>query len=78
MSSNTDRVARALLAVGTILLVAIIVINLWFVAASRTGQLSDRIMQIEDQLTYISCLMLIGDGERTPEAVASCQVARDG
>ena len=66
---------RTLLTVGTLILTAVLVLNIYAAAAGRTiPEITTRLDMIENQLTYLSCINLIPPEGRTIEAVAVCQV----
>jgi hypothetical protein len=75
MTEGADPIVRGLLWVGTFVLAAILSINVWIAASGQgVSRVTDRLERVESQLTYVSCLLLIPDEERTPDAVATCQV----
>jgi hypothetical protein len=72
MGHLTD-LARLIVAVFVGVMLAILV----FIAISRSPGHDDifqRQQMIEDQLRYMSCLLLIEPADRIPDAVAACQV----
>jgi hypothetical protein len=57
--------------VGVLLAVAVLI------AVSRSpghDEIYNRQQMLEDQLRYVSCLLLVPPEERVPEMVAACQV----
>lgn len=69
---NYDPVTRWLAAAAVILLGVILV---WIGIATTSGpSINDRLDRIENQLAYVSCLLLITPEDRIPEVVAGCQV----
>jgi hypothetical protein len=74
---DVSTLARTIVAVVIGIFLAIAVLT---VVSSAPGhdELFERQMVIENQLRYVSCLLLIPPDEQTPEAVAACQVSPEG
>lgn len=72
MNGGYDPITRWLAAVAVTLLSFILVWAL--VASARRPAISERLDNIEHQLSFVSCLLLIPVEERVPQAVADCQV----
>ena len=74
---DVSTLARTIVAVLIGIFLAVAVLT---VVSSAPGhdELYERQMVIENQLRYVSCLLLLPSDERVPEAVASCQVSPEG
>ena len=71
-ASAYDPVTRWFAGVSTVLLFTLLV---WvLVASARAPSTQERLDFIEAQNEFIVCLLLIQPAERTPEAVAGCQI----
>lgn len=75
MDSTLSRAGSLTVTALTVMVAVLLALALFSVTSASPGhrELHQRQEMMEQQLQYISCLLLI-DGERTPEAVASCQV----
>lgn len=62
--------------IATVIVGVLLTLALISVLSSTPGhdELHNRQQMIEDQLRYISCLLLILPEDRVPEAVAGCQI----
>ena len=71
---DVSTLARTVVAVLIGIFLAIAVLT---VVSSAPGhdELFERQGRIEQQLTYLTCILLIPSEHRGPEAVASCQVS---
>lgn len=63
-------------AIGMAILLSLI-ITAFVVGGPNHEEILEQQIRVEQQLTYISCLLLIPPEERIPEAVATCQVPTD-
>ena len=76
-SVKMQRVATWLMTALVLLLTAILVLFIWGTVTGRASthdQILHRQDQIDAQLVYISCLLLLEPVDRTPAAVADCQL----
>lgn len=69
---NHDPITRVLAAAAVALLTFILAVVL--IASARSPSMSERVDELDRQLQFVSCLLLIEPQDRTAEAVAGCQV----
>lgn len=67
-----DPVARWLSGIAVVILTFILAWGL--IASANTPSIDERLSQIEEQLTYVSCLLLIPTAERPERGIAECQM----
>ena len=70
-NGDHDLVTRWLAGVSAFLLTLIFAALVY--SAVQGPSTSERLTSVEDQLSFITCLVLLEPPDRTPEAVASCQ-----
>lgn len=71
-----DDLSRLISSVLTVIIGVLLTLALISVLSTTPGhdELHQRQQIIEDQLQYISCILLIAPDERIPENVAACQL----
>ena len=71
-----DSVTRWLAASAVALLLFILIWALTSTVGRPT--LDERLTHIEDQFTFVTCLLLIPDEERAERGIANCQITPEG
>lgn len=78
MNERVDTLARwALIVIAGVLILAV-GLGIFSAVTGRSvshNRLEERIIQLEDHLQFISCLLLIAPEDRLPDAVAACQIS---
>ena len=54
-----------------------VLLVMFIMAALRAPSTSERLSRVEDQLTVVTCLLLIPDEEREARGIAECQLQGD-
>jgi hypothetical protein len=79
MKPLVSKLGRVAVSVLTVIVGVVLTLALISVVSSTPGhdEIYNRQQMVEDQLRYISCLLLIAPEDRIPEAVAACQIVPD-